>query len=286
MGASLAMVSQQLKSVRHFTIAPSLSPIAASLSPGFIVGETAASKNLRRGRIRVTYARSALRIFSNAPNFRAPQSRPSCARRVGIAHSVCQEARRYRLPRRKGNSVRRPIPAANPLAQPRASVRGAVRRRARYAAGGGGGGFGGLGGGGFGGFGGNMGQSIPGYGRPGGGCDPTPNVTSPSLRSRCATTSFDHLVGAGEQRSRSRLVATASEDRLSFRRNSHTATEQSSRASSAKRQTWRGSRFGETCTSMPVGTARGEVQHLTDYYGFVIALTASECAICATSSDG
>jgi len=37
-----------------------------------------------------------------------------------------------------------------------------VRRRARYAAGGGGGGFGG--------FGGNMGQSIPGYGRPGGGC--------------------------------------------------------------------------------------------------------------------
>jgi len=57
-------------------------------------------------------------------------------------------------------------------------------------------------------------------------------------------------------------------------------------ASSAKRQTWRGSRFGETCTSMPVGTARGEVQHLTDYYGFVIALTASECAICATSSDG
>ena len=216
----------------------------------------------------------------------APQSRPSRARRVGIAHSVCQEARRYRLPRRKGNSVRRPIPAANPLSQPRASVRGAVRRRARYAAGGGGGGFGGLGGGGFGGFGGNMGQSIPGYGRPGGGCDPTPNVTSPSLRSRCATTSFDHLVGAGEQRSRSRLVATASEDRLSFRRNSHTATEQSSRASSAKRQTWRGSRFGETCTSMPVGTARGEVQHLTGYYGFVIALTASECAICATSSDG
>jgi len=98
MGAILAMVSQQLKSVRHFTIAPSLSPIAASLSPGFIVGETAASKNLRRGRIRVTYARSALRIFSNAPNFRAPQSRPSCARRVGIAHSVCQEVRRYRLP--------------------------------------------------------------------------------------------------------------------------------------------------------------------------------------------
>src|SRR5215813_6728189 len=66
-----------------------------------------------------------------------------------------------------------------PLSQPRASVRGAVRRRARYAAGGGGGGFGG--------FGGNMGQSIPGYGRLGGGCDPTPNVTSPSLRSRCAT---------------------------------------------------------------------------------------------------
>ena len=32
----------------------------------------------------------------------------------------------------------------------------AVRRRARYAAGGGGGGFGGLGGGGLGGFGGNM----------------------------------------------------------------------------------------------------------------------------------
>jgi len=56
-----------------------------------------------------------------------------------------------------------------------------VRRRARYAAGGGGGGFGGLGGGGFGGFGGNMGQSIPGYGRPGGGCDPTPNVTSPAI---------------------------------------------------------------------------------------------------------
>ena len=182
--------------------------------------------------------------------------------------------------------MRRPVPAASPLSQPRASVRGAVRRRARYAAGGGGGGFGGLGGGGFGGFGGNMGQSIPGYGRPGGGCDPTPNVTSPSLRSRCATKSFDHLVGAGEQRSRSRLVATASEDRLSFRRNSHTATEQSSRASSAKRQTWRGSRFGETCTSMPVGTARGEVQHLTGYYGFVIALTASECAICATSSEG
>ena len=56
--------------------------------------------------------------------------------------------------------------------------------------------------------------------------------------------------------------------------------------SHSHRQTWRGSRFGETCTSMPVGTARGEVQHLTDYYGFVIALTASECAICATSSDG
>jgi len=65
-----------------------------------------------------------------------------------------------------------------------------------------------------------------------------------------------------------------------------TATEQSFGASSAKRQTWRGFRFGETCTSMPVSTARGEVQHLTDYYGFVIALTASECAICATSSDG
>jgi hypothetical protein len=97
-----------------------------------------------------------------------------------------------------------------------------VRRRARYAAGGGGCGFGGLGSGGFGGFGGNMGQSIPGYCRPGGGCDSTPNVTSPSLRSRCAT-SFDHLVGAGEQRSPSRLVATASEDRLSFRRNSHTS---------------------------------------------------------------
>ena len=54
---------------------------------------------------------------------------------------------------RKGNSVRRPIPAANPLSQPRASVRGAVRRRARYAAGGGGGGFGG--------YGGSMGPSIP-----------------------------------------------------------------------------------------------------------------------------
>jgi len=40
---------------------------------------------------------------------------------------------------------------------------------------------------------------------------------------RAAPTSFDHLVGAGEQRSRSRLVATASEDRLSFRRNSHTS---------------------------------------------------------------
>jgi hypothetical protein len=163
------------------------------------------------------FAFSAMRRISAAP-----QSRPSCARRVGIAHSVCQEVRRYRLPRRKGNSVRRPIPAANPLSQPRASVRGAVRRRARYAAGGGGCGFGGLGSGGFGGFGGNMGQSIPGYCRPGGGCDSTPNVTSPSLRSRCAT-SFDHLVGAGEQRSPSRLVATASEDRLSFRRNSHTS---------------------------------------------------------------
>jgi len=114
----------------------------------------------------------------------APQSRPSCARRVNIAHSVCQEARRYRLPRRKGNSVRRPIPAANPLSQPRASVRGAVRRRARNAAGGGGGGFGGLGGGGFGGFGGNMGQSIPGYGRPGGGCGrcQSPKVSLACLR--------------------------------------------------------------------------------------------------------
>jgi hypothetical protein len=41
----------------------------------------------------------------------------------------------------------------------------AVRRRARYAAGGGGGGFGGLGGGGFGGFGGIMASnSIPSYG--------------------------------------------------------------------------------------------------------------------------
>jgi len=36
-----------------------------------------------------------------------------------------------------------------------------VRRRARYAAGGGGGGFGGLGGGGFGGFGGNMSNLFP-----------------------------------------------------------------------------------------------------------------------------
>src|SRR6516225_1028463 len=142
------------------------------------------------------------------------------------------------------------------------------------------------------GFGGNMGQSIPGYGRPGGGCDPIPNVTSPSLRSRCATTSFDHLVGAGEQRSRSRLVATASEDRLSFRRNSHTATEQSSRASSAKRQTWRGSRFGETCTSMPVGTARRgaashgllwvcdrldsqRMRHLCDFFRWIVAGIAS-----------
>jgi len=42
-----------------------------------------------------------------------------------------------------------------------------VRRRARYAAGGG-----------FGGFGGNMGQSIPGYG-PGGGCDPAPKRHEP-----------------------------------------------------------------------------------------------------------
>jgi hypothetical protein len=30
----------------------------------------------------------------------ALQSRPWCARRDGIAHSVCQEARRYRLRRR------------------------------------------------------------------------------------------------------------------------------------------------------------------------------------------
>jgi hypothetical protein len=44
----------------------------------------------------------------------------------------------------------------------------AVRRGARYAAGGGGGGFGGLGGGGFG-FVGSMGQPICGYGRPCGG---------------------------------------------------------------------------------------------------------------------
>ena len=76
------------------------------------------------------FAFSAMRRISAAP-----QSRPSCARRVGVVHSVCQEARRYCLPRRKGNSVRRPIPAANPLSQPRASVRGAVRRRARYAGG-------------------------------------------------------------------------------------------------------------------------------------------------------
>ncbi len=34
----------------------------------------------------------------------ALQSRPWCARRDGIAHSVCQEARRYRL-RRKNDSV-------------------------------------------------------------------------------------------------------------------------------------------------------------------------------------
>ena len=130
------------------------------------------------------FAFSAMRRISAAP-----QSGPSCARRVGIAHSVCQEARRYRLPRR--NSVRRPIPAANPLSQPRASVRGAVPRRARYAAGGGGGGFGGLGGGGFGGFGGNMGQSIPGYG-PGGGCDPAPKRHEPK-----SAIALRHVFSAG-----------------------------------------------------------------------------------------
>src|SRR6516162_1477930 len=90
MGAILAMVSQQLKSVRHFTIAPSLSPIAASLSPGFIVGETAASKNLRSGRIRVTYARSALRIFRNAPNFR-------CSAIAAFVRSPCRYCP-FRLP--------------------------------------------------------------------------------------------------------------------------------------------------------------------------------------------
>jgi hypothetical protein len=58
----------------------------------------------------------------------------------------------------------------------------AVGRRARYAAGGGGGGLGGLGGGGLGGLGGNMGEPIPGYGRPYGGVrpdNPTPTGRPP-----------------------------------------------------------------------------------------------------------
>jgi hypothetical protein len=59
----------------------------------------------------------------------------------------------------------------------------AVRRRARYAAGGGGGGFGGLGGGGFGGFGGSMGGNpFPVMAAPGGGV--SPNHPTPSGRPR------------------------------------------------------------------------------------------------------
>ena len=76
-----------------------------------------------------------------------------------------------RLTSDMGHSLR------NPLGQLTAGI--AIRRRARHAAGGGGGGgggFGGLGGGGFGGLGGSMRQ--------------------PSLNS------FDHLVGAREQRRR------------------------------------------------------------------------------------
>jgi hypothetical protein len=74
-----------------------------------------------------------------------------------------------------------------------------VGRRARYAAGGGGGGFGGLGGGGFGGLGGSIGQSISGYGRPGGGVRP------------------DHPTHAGRHIALHRLLLRARRERPSGR---------------------------------------------------------------------
>jgi hypothetical protein len=47
--------------------------------------------------------------------------------------------------------------------------------------------------------------------------------------------------------------------------------------------------LGVPATPRAVATTtgrRGRAPHLTDGYGVVIALTAKECAICATSSGG
>ena len=73
-----------------------------------------------------------------------------------------------------------------------------MRRRARYAAGGGGGGFGGLGGGGFGGFGGSMRQPIPGYSRRGGGVRPDHATPMGVLRYRSDLHDADDYGTVGE----------------------------------------------------------------------------------------